>query len=63
MEEAGLSVEIVRSPTCSKQRVHPASPPDVQLRVAASRGKLHEVRTLLASGAVITKDSVSSTVT
>ena len=37
-------------------------PRDVHLRVAASRGKLHEVRTLLANGAAITKDTVSAVV-
>ena len=62
--EAELSL---RSATgCSfirrKQSI-PSAPPDVQLprqlRIAASRGKLHEVRTLLANGALITKDTVS----
>lgn len=38
------------------------SSPEVQLRLAASRGKLHEVRTLLANGAVVTKDTVSAPV-
>ena len=57
--EEGLSLEIVHSHACSKQRSHPSAP-DVQLRVAASRGKLHEVRTLLANGAGLSKDFVSS---
>ena len=59
MEET-LSLELVRSST---RRIQTASsPPDVQLRVAASRGKLHGVRTLLANGVVISKDSVSEAV-
>ena len=58
MDEA-LSLEIVRSPTSSRQRIRPTSAADVQLRIAASRGKLYEVRTLLANGAIISKDSVS----
>ena len=56
-----MSLEIVRSATGLRQRKQSVpSSPDVQLRVAASRGKLHEVRTLLANGAVITKDTVST---
>lgn len=59
MEET-LSLEIVnvRSPSCRRQRIRPISPPDVQLRIAASRGRLHEIRTLLANGVVVSKDSV-----
>ena len=63
MEEERLSLELVRSPSGLKQRKQSvSSAPDVQLRLAASRGKLHEVRTLLAAnGALITKDTVSTT--
>ena len=62
MEER-LSLEIIRAPVACKQRCRPhQSTPDAQLMVAASRGKLHEVRTLLVSGAVISKDLVSSVI-
>ena len=56
--EEGLSLEIVHSPAACKQRLRPV--PDARLMQAASRGKLHEVRTLLANGAVISKDLVST---
>ena len=56
--EEGLSLEIVHSPAACKQRARPI--PDTQLMLAASRGKLHEVRTLLANGAMVTKDLVSN---
>ena len=42
-----------------QRRLSVASAHDSQLRTAASRGKLHEVRTLLANGAPVTKDGVS----
>ena len=49
----------LRTIPIKQRRLSVASAQDGQLRTAASRGKLHEVRTLLANGAPVTKDAVS----
>lgn len=61
MEADELSLEIVRQPSRQRLPLIGGSSQDhsVHLRIAASRGKLHEVRTLLANGTPVTKDSVS----
>jgi len=63
MEADKLSLEIVRQSSRQRLPLIDSSSTSlgcsVQLRIAASRGKLHEVRTLLANGTPVTKDQVS----